>query len=258
MSNLKRYVDKHGAEGIEELNNVASTHTVVIGVTENPKINYCGTEITPDGVLRIVFKEGNLGVNVSDATQDIAGAVNAAGKAKAAAGGGSVLDFAAKSNISREWDAKVSDLQNEFQDMLGLPLITLSPEFENNAAKLAAYEAQYNKTHRYASQRDSDALRDDWLSRIGEFTYQYFESALKLMQDKGFGTDDMVQEGFKEAVEKNEISLQVIDGTLPTGKGKGSSYNEASIDNGVLVLRTTPRNWTVNLSDATVYLIDLL
>ena len=68
----------------------------------------------------------------------------------------------------------------------------------------------------------------------------------------GLGKDDMLQEGFKEVVEKNESALRVV------GKLDRLTYNECAVEEGVVVLRTTPRYWGTNVRQAGKGLIDLL
>ena len=61
-----------------------------------------------------------------------------------------------------------------------------------------------------------------------------------------------MQEGFSEAVEKNEISLRTTD---KLAKG---NYNEFLIGKGVLYIRDAPLDLVVNVADVRRDLIDLL
>ena len=205
-----------------------------------------------DGVFRIVFKDGNLSTNVNSACDNINGAVNKGGLAQAnAAPGGatSALDFEARSDIAKQWDEKAPALQTEFQSILKAPVFTLSPNFEQNATKLLAWE----QIHPPGSSRSSDdELRNDWRGRIGEMTFWYFEGAKSRLEEKNFASDDMLQEGFKEVVDKNEIALRVV---VKLTKG---TRNELVFENGVAVIQTVPGQWTVNHRDPFEDIVNLL
>lgn len=243
IEHLSKFKDQHGEMGINELNAVASAHTVIIAPTEDPAITRSGTDITA-GALRIVFRPGNLGTNIGDAAANLSVTVNKAGLANSIGDAESALDFQARSDIARNWDAKLPQLIQSFQEALGLPVFTLSPNFEANAAKLAAWD----KTHR----KGTYPLRNDWLQRFGEHTYGYFEGAFEMLKYRKFDEDDMLKEGFAEAIEKNELSLQVVDSL------KRRSCNEAEVVEGVLVMKTVPESWTSNISDVLEDVIDLL
>ena len=245
IENLERYLAKHGQGGADELNRVAHMHAIILAHTDRSDVGYSGTEIV-DGIFRIVFTSGNLGVNIYDSSEDILGAVNKAGQAAADAapgGASSALDFQAKSNIASEWDAKVSSLQEDFKKILDAPVITLSPNFEENAAKLTAFQK--------ANPKDHD-LRDDWKARIGEHTYEYFDEGRKHLRAKDFDTDDMMQDGFKDTVEKMEISLTVVEWS------ESETYNDLKVENGVLVIKVTNKYWAVNVGDPFTKIVDVL
>ena len=256
LSHLATFKDKHGQASIDELNSLVTTHTVIIAHTEDESVKRNGTDIDlANGIFRIVFREGGLGVNTYDACADIAGTVNKASLAAASKQGGGeepALGFQARSDIRTEWDAKLPELQKGFQDVLATSVFTLSPNFEENAAKLFAYEKAHRKPG-VGRGYDKCELRDDWRNRIGEFTFQYFDDGLRALKWKNFDSDDMLQEGFKDAVEKNEIALKVVD-ELPEGK----SYNTSVIEGGVLVMKTTPSAWAVNVGDAMTNVVDIL
>ena len=233
-------MEDYGDEGKAELNQLAYSHTILIAPTSDPKITYSSCDIV-DGSLRNVFAKSCLGTNVLDATSDIASAINIA---SSAAGATSPLDFIARSNIKRVWDPKADELQSQFCTILACPVITLTPNFERNAAALERFD-KANKKTKYP-------LREDWLSRIGEWTLEYFEGAKDTLEYKGFDKDDMLQEGFKDVIEKNEIELRVVEKLV-----KGS-YNEVVVENGVLIIQTLPETWMANIGDAAENILDVL
>lgn len=68
----------------------------------------------------------------------------------------------------------------------------------------------------------------------------------------GFADDDMLQEGFREGVERNEIAVRVVE------KLERGTYNECMVEEGVVVLETTPGYWGTNVGQAGEGLLDLL
>lgn len=72
------------------------------------------------------------------------------------------------------------------------------------------------------------------------------------MKRAGFKDDDMLQEGIQEAVTKGEISLQVVD------KLASGNYNCVILEDGSLVMQTTPANWWSNVDDVGSNILDIL
>ncbi len=130
--------------------------------------------------------------------------------------------------------------------MLAAPVITLQPNFEYNFAKIAAHIA--------TGKQDSTFPRE-WQKNIGKSTLSYFAAFAENLEEGGFGKDEMLQEGFKEMVEKNEIGLRVVD---KLGEKGGRTFNESVIEGGVCYMQTTPQYWTTNVRDASKGIIDLL
>ena len=217
---------------------MAASHTTTVAPTSDPNIEYTGCDIK-SGQLRLLFSKGNLGVNIDRAAEDLASAIN---DAEVIMNGGdtTTVDFHARSSIKADYEPHISQLQEDIQKTLALPVLELVPKFESNFAKLAAYTPE-----------NYDFPRD-WQKEFGKHCLQYFEGFANNIKELGFGSDDLLREGFSEAVEKNEISLRVVDGLV---KGE---YNECLVENGVLYLQTRPRDWMVNVADVGRDLIDLL
>ena len=74
-----------------------------------------------------------------------------------------------------------------------------------------------------------------------------------MMTNKKFGEDDMLQEGFNEAVEKNQIAFRIVEELR-----KGSGYSEIFIEDGVLYIQTTPQNFGTNVDYACQDIVDIL
>lgn len=61
----------------------------------------------------------------------------------------------------------------------------------------------------------------------------------------------MLQEGFQDAVTKGEISLRVVS-ELESG------YHNVKVEDGTLLIHTTPATWWVNMDDVGSKILDIL
>ena len=224
-----------------ELNQLAFNHTIVLEPTEDKKISTCSCDIS-NGSLRILFAKEYLSYNTSQATQDLAKAVNDAGIANSSASGGIPMDFDAKSGIRSEYEPKIGEVQAKLQKILALPVLTLTPNFEHNFAALA----------KYAKDGGPRDLPRDWQKAFARVTMLYFEGLAHQLEYAGFGKDEMLQEGLQEAVEKNEIQLRVVDKLVK------KTYHEVVIENGILTIKTVPAWWATNTPQVGEDTMDLL
>ena len=133
---IKRYIEKYGTEGKNELNTLASTHVMTLESVTTQDFYYCGREIS-GGCLRIMFKKDQLAVNVERGTSDLDKTVNAAG---AAAPGASTLDFDAKHGIQSKYDPAVGEVRDKIQRTVKIPILTLTPNFEHNFTVMDKFE----------------------------------------------------------------------------------------------------------------------
>ncbi|KAF2674206.1 hypothetical protein BT63DRAFT_419512 [Microthyrium microscopicum] len=231
---LKYWLEKEANEAKDEINTVCFAHTITFGVDESGKFTYGGV-VVDDGSLKIVFKEGNLGVNVNDTLETLSAALN-----DAPVKDGSPLSVQSRLSIARDYNPKVEEWTKKFSDMLGVP-ITLNPNFEENFAVCKA-----------RSRGKKSELRDDWETIIGEMTLKYWEGAHWVMNYKKFGDDDMLQEAFTDEISKNQIEFRVAEKLK-----KGSGYNECFHEDGVLILQTTPENFGTNVDQACEGIVDI-
>jgi hypothetical protein len=232
---LKYFLESqgHGAEGAAEINKIASSHTITIYPDVEKKNTYCGVDIK-DGVLRILFAEGNLGTNIDNALEYIEKALNTAAESSNGAG---VLSYAARNSIKQEWAPDAEKLQKDIAEQTHNADIKLNPNFEAVAEKL----------------KTGKDVRDDWQQNLGSFTKKYFESLLYYLQYNKFQDDDLMYEGFNEAVSNNEVIFRIVDKV--TGP---SSYNQCLVEDGVLVLQTTPANFGTNIDYIAEKIVDIL
>ena len=122
-------------------------------------------------------------------------------------------------------------------------MLELHPNFERNFAAVSAYDASGKK---------STIFPREWQKRFGRSTLEYFKYLVEQLERQGFAKDDMLQEGYQEVVDKNEIGLKVVD------KLQKGTYNECVFENGVMYMQTTPEYWTSNMRDAGAKIVDML
>ncbi|KAJ1324244.1 hypothetical protein MN608_10304 [Microdochium nivale] len=239
ISQLKYFEENYGEEGIKELNAIAHKHSLGLDLDENKRWSYCGVDVH-EGQLRMLFAPSNLGVNISYCLErDVL--QKALNEAPAAESSDSKLSYAARTNIRQEYDTKIGDIQKKIAEILANPDIKLNPNFDAIFASLLA-ESKVKKTE----------LRDDWQSSIGYLAREYFDGLVSQLGWQKFEDDDMLQEGFKEAVDKNEVCLRIVDSL------KDSSYCECVVEDGVLYLQCKPITWGTNITNAAEKLVDKL
>ncbi|KAF2152205.1 hypothetical protein K461DRAFT_293892 [Myriangium duriaei CBS 260.36] len=229
--NLKDFVNKFGEDGKQELNHVATAHTITMDETEDPGISYCGCDIH-EGKLRILFAKTYFATNIYQATypDTLQAALNKAGNSSAS------LNFNVRSGIKSDWDPKIEDLKKRLQKIIGVDELTITPNFEANFSALDG----------------KPGLDRDWDKALGSRTLTYFEGLADNLVQAGFDKDDMLQEGLQEAFEKKEIKFEVVS------KLSKGTYNETLPEDGVLVIRTNPENYNVNTHQVGYGLVDLL
>jgi hypothetical protein len=229
VDRLKEFENTYGDDGKTEINGICFAHVLTIDLDEDNKFSYCGVKVV-DGKLTIVFKEGQMGTNNYYALEKpvLQKALNDAPPAKDSA---STLSYTARAAIRTDYEPKISESQKKIAEYLEQPDIKLTPNFEANFAVLKE-ESGKKKTE----------LRDDWESNIGYMTLKYFEGIAWQLKSQKFDDDEMLREGFNEAVDKGEIAFRVVE------KLQKGSYNEVVIDGGVCYIQvgrvTIPLEWT--------------
>ncbi|KAI1458563.1 hypothetical protein F4805DRAFT_118112 [Annulohypoxylon moriforme] len=236
---LKDYVSNAGEEGLKELNSICHAHTLTMDLDDAKRVTYCGADIH-EGKLRILFAPGRLGTNIDDAlSREVL--LKALNEAPAPESDGAVtLSFAARKGIRDEYEIRAEAVREQIGKILEKSDIKLNPNFEDTFTKL---------------QQESKAdtgFRSDWESLLGSFTLFYWEGLINQLKSQKFDQDDLLREGFHEAVEKGEIVFRIVE------KLKYSSYCECDIEDGVLYLQCTSKTWGSNIDDAAQGLLDRL
>ncbi|KAG4430519.1 hypothetical protein IFR05_014005 [Cadophora sp. M221] len=225
---LNYFLQYHGDAGKDELNSVCPTHVATL--VPSTKFSYCGSEVA-DGQLRLLFHPNNLGTNVNNVAQNLPEALSAAPQPDNAPS----LSYAARHSVKTEYTPKIAELLEKAQKYLQNPKLEFQPEFDAVGAKLKA----------------SKDVRTDWEANLGGFSFSYLESFVSVLEREKFGEDELLREGFEEAVPKGVVQLRIVD-KLPSG------YNEILIDDGAIVIQTTPANWGTNVYNAAEKLVDIM
>jgi hypothetical protein len=215
---LKYFAEKFGEEGLKEINSIAYKHVITMDIDDAKRFSYGGVDVN-DGNLRILFAPGSLGTNVDYACES-ATLQKALNDAPAPGGSTEPLSFSARTGIRQEYDPKIEDVRKKVGALIAKPDIKLNPNFEDTFSKLKE-ESKIKKTE----------LREDWESNMGSYALAYFEGLVSQLDWQKFEDDDLLQEGFNEAVEKGEIAYRIVD------KLKYDSYCECEVEDGVLYLQ---------------------
>lgn len=210
------------------MNTVVNTHSVTLFASTN--FNYCGCDVE-SGVLRLHFHPNYLGTNVNDAAGKLPDAISAAPQPE----GAPALSYTARHSIKTDYDSKIGDILEKASQALQNPNLKFEPGFEELGAML----------------KTGKDVRDDWEKNLGNFAASYFESFLSALQYNKFGEDDLLREGFEEGVPKGVVKLRLVE-KLPSG------YNQILLEDGAVVLQTTPNNWGTNVHDTAAKLVDIL
>ncbi|KAJ6041621.1 hypothetical protein N7460_007011 [Penicillium canescens] len=231
IGNLRSFLEKHGDSGKIELNRVCPTHVVTL--VASTKFRYCGTAVT-DGRLSLLFHPEKLGTNINDLAQNLIETLSTAPQPD----GASYLSFAARRSIETDYDAKIGAYLEKAQKTLQNPELKFEPGFNDIGAKLQA----------------GKDVREDWETNLGLLAIGYYEGFLDILASEKFAEDDMLRDGLAEAAPQGVVKLRIVD-TLTTDQ---TGHNEIVIDDGALVIQTTPENWGTNIHYATSKLVDIL
>ncbi|KAJ6445393.1 ATP binding protein [Purpureocillium lavendulum] len=228
---LKYFVEKHGDTARSELNALCPARVLTMDLDTEAKYSYCGPEVSSDGKLVMLFREGNLGTNIDHAVavDTLAQALNVATTAPSLP-----MSFVARASIRADYDGDIDKVGERINAALGRE-VALEPNFEASFAKLTA------------------AGVTDWQHNLGDFTKRYIEAFADWLASNKAAEDEMVREGVNEAVDKGKVAFRIVD----EGSMK-SSYNECVIEDGVLYLQTVPQYFGTNIHYVAEKLMDQL
>lgn len=245
---LGYFPSRHGAASLAELNDIAHAHVLTMDVDEAGTNSYCGCAVQEGGRLAILFNEKNFGVNVNDALEPdkLLQALNNA-PSSGGSDGAVKLSFAARTSVRTEYDPQIGAIRERIAKLLQREDVQLVPNFEETFAKLAG-----DLKAASGSGNKSSVDADNYERQLGMFVRDYFDGVAYHLDSQKFGSDDMLQEGFNEAVEKGVIAFRIVD------KLAYGSYCEVVVEDGTLYVQTTLARYGVNTNDAAEKLIDQL
>jgi hypothetical protein len=216
---LKWLVEVYGDGGKKEINDVVSEHKIQLEVGEPDQIlrnTDLGADVV-DGALRILFPADRFGSNPHSALGEntLFPALNAAPSAQP-------MTFLARLGISKHYAEKADPALKQFATLLQRSDITFEPNFEEVFAKV--FED---------SKRPGNNIVDipRWELVFGRHVGSYFEAVAYQLEVLGFGTDEMLREGFNEGVGSGVVKLRIVDAL------KRGTDCEADIEDGVLYLQ---------------------
>ena len=102
------------------------------------------------------------------------------------------------------------------------------------------------------SQKPGNKLYKKWQDQLGPFVLSYFDSVRNHLTYNKFASDDMLQEGFTEVVDKGVIEVRLVD------KLKYANYCEVVVEDGKLYVQTTLEKYGSNINDAATKIVDQL
>lgn len=149
------------------------------------------------------------------------------------------LSYQARVSIEKSWDQNAMDIEAKIAKCLHNPGIKLTPNFLEVYAALKA---------------DPEITKEDgWDKRLGMYVTPYFEAIAYALESNNFENDDMLREGFEEAVSEGEIKFRIVKELAP-----GGAYCQSVIENGVLYMQTLPKYFGVDYSRVGGNIVDLL
>ncbi|KAH8122882.1 hypothetical protein FP744_10001538 [Trichoderma asperellum] len=234
---LDRFIGKHGEQGKEELNTIASARTITMDLDEGKKFSYCGCAISATGSLAILFSEGYLGTNTNDACSldNLENALNEAPSTASASH--KPMSFIARAAIRSDWDTQMEAIERQLGEILCSDRVSLEPRFEQAFDRLS-----------------STAGDASWQRNLGLYHKMYYEGLVSFLKYQKFGEDDMLREAFNEGIHRATVAFRIVD----KDELKSSTYNECVIEDGTLILQTTAEYYGTNTAEIANELMELL
>lgn len=213
ISGLRRYVESYGDDGKQEINKVASAHTLIMDLDEGKKnkISYCGCGITSSGQLAILWEDGNLASNIDAVFSERN--INTALNDVPSEG----MGYETRIDIKKNYDEKIAEVNEQVNTALK-KTYTFEPGFEAAYAKLSGTKA-------------------DFKDNLGSYVYLYFNAVARALVRFEFDKDDMLQEGFNEAVDSGKIAFRIVDASQMK-----QTYGEVVVEGGVLYIQVSKLN----------------
>jgi len=235
IDNLKKYTGEgEFDEAIQTFNSLVTERKITIAADN--KFSYEGCSIK-NGVFEINYNSKAYGSNNSYACSYMGKEIDRALFAKSPY----ALPLLLKKGIRDDWTAQKETVTQGIQEEL------LGAE-----VKLMADVEGIWKLMVDAKNSKQDVDLESIAPNFGSYLFQYFDG-FRYQVEYQFKKDDLMVEGFTDAVPTGEIWVEVV----PKDEMK-SGYNECKIENGKVILRTTPLYWGTNSSYVAQNLSSLL
>ncbi|KAJ7226449.1 hypothetical protein C8J57DRAFT_1197570 [Mycena rebaudengoi] len=199
ITGLKWVVEVYGEGGKKELNDIVAEHTIQLEVGDPDQIirNTDLGAVVVDGTLRILFAADSFGSNAYSSLGELAlfPALNAAPSEQP-------LSFLARLGISKNYNEMAEEAQKKFAGMLKRSDITFEPNFEELFGKLLEESKRAG---------NNVAAIPRWELQFGRHVGSYFAAMAYQLEVLGFGTDEMLREGFNEGVPSGIVKVRLVD-----------------------------------------------
>jgi hypothetical protein len=236
LSGLEYGIDRNGDEYRNELNSVASTHILALDIDLENRVSYCGPAIIESKLVMLVGPT-RLGTNV-DSVLDSDAVLEAVQKNEAATAA-TGISFNGRNSIRADWEPFAPEVTKSLSKILQVE-IAVNPNFDAVSSAMQT-----------AAAKDSE-IRSDWDHNLGSFMRDYFSGLESQLKSSDFHEDELLREGFTEAVSKNEVAFRIVE------ELKHSSYCEVVVEDGTLYLQTTAQRFGTNTGDIAEGLVDRL
>ena len=250
IDNLSRWLDRTGSDGRASLNSAAFHHVMTLEPASSSSTETTSCDIY-GGKLRLLFKTDLLGWNTGDCLAD-RNLSNALDAVDTAAGAGSTqpekLPFATRLNVRDEYENEIGPILEKARTQLARPDLRFVPNFERNFAFMKKWIKE--------NKRIARNVTEEWEGQLGTRTKDYFEGLVRFLEYKHFEDDEMLREGFFEAVDKAEVQFRIIDKS-EMDKNHGRNC-ETVIEGGICYLQTHPEGYGWGTGDAAENLLDVL
>ena len=139
------------------------------------------------------------------------------------------MSYVARSYIRLEWDAQIKEVKTKIGKILARKDLKFEPNWEENWAALV----------KQANKRNSELSRfklfeGTWERSFPEVMRKYYEGLAFNLQKLKFGEDEMLREGFNEAVESGRVVFRIVEELEDLEDGYG-----AAIEDGVLYMQVS-------------------
>lgn len=223
LSKLEEFRTTHGTAAMSSINDYAPQRIVTLEPTSDREVRFNTMDFF-EGRWRILFRDTAFGTNAQQAGYNLSKMVYSPFPQP-------VPSMNTKHDIEQEYERRIQEVLNKIRTILAAPNLVFSPNLEGNSTSLTTCGVKKEK------------FGQGWDRALREATIDYYDGLRSQLEWQGFKGDEMMQNGFKEAVPTLTVSLLVVPEIT-------RKYNDCMVENGVLVIRTKPEAWWSNVDAA--------